>query len=59
MGLDVGRDSGVPSSERVAHRRGSSLTLAEVASFAVFAASDRAGALTGAIANLTCGSLVD
>jgi hypothetical protein len=24
-----------------------------------FAASDRAGAMTGAIANLTCGSLVD
>jgi 3-oxoacyl-[acyl-carrier protein] reductase len=34
-------------------------TLAEVADFAAFAASDRAGAMTGAIANLTCGSLVD
>ncbi len=34
-------------------------TLAEVASFAAFAASDSAGAMTGAIANLTCGSLVD
>lgn len=34
-------------------------TLAEVAEFAAFAASDRAGAMTGAIANLTCGSLVD
>lgn len=34
-------------------------TLAEVASFAAFAASDGAGAMTGAIANLTCGSLVD
>jgi len=34
-------------------------TLAEVAEFAAFAASDRAGAITGAIANLTCGSLVD
>lgn len=33
--------------------------LAEVADFAAFAASDRAGAMTGAIANLTCGPLVD
>ena len=34
-------------------------TLAQVADYAAFAASDRAGAMTGAIANLTCGSLVD
>ncbi|MES2068815.1 MAG: SDR family oxidoreductase [Pseudomonadota bacterium] len=34
-------------------------TLAQLADFAAFAASDRAGAMTGAIANLTCGSLVD
>jgi 3-oxoacyl-[acyl-carrier protein] reductase len=34
-------------------------TLAEVAECAVFVASDRASAMTGAIANLTCGSLVD
>jgi 3-oxoacyl-[acyl-carrier protein] reductase len=34
-------------------------TLAEVAEFATFVASDRAGAMTGAIANLTCGSVVD
>lgn len=34
-------------------------TLAEVADFAAFIASDRAGAMTGAIANLSCGSLVD
>ena len=33
--------------------------LGEVAEFAAFAASDRAGAMTGAIVNLTCGSLVD
>ena len=33
--------------------------LAEVAEFAAFAASDRAGAMTGAVANLTCGSLTD
>jgi NAD(P)-dependent dehydrogenase (short-subunit alcohol dehydrogenase family) len=34
-------------------------TLAEVASFAAFLASDKASAMTGAIANLTCGSVVD
>jgi len=34
-------------------------TLAEVADTAAFVASDRAGAMTGAIVNLSCGSLVD
>jgi 3-oxoacyl-[acyl-carrier protein] reductase len=34
-------------------------TLAEVADFAAFVASDRASAMTGAIANLTSGALVD
>ena len=34
-------------------------TLTEVASFAAFVASDRAGAMTGAIVNLSCGSVVD
>ncbi len=33
--------------------------LAEVAEAAVFAASDGAGAMTGAVLNLTCGALVD
>lgn len=33
--------------------------LDEVGNYAAFVASDRAGAMTGAIANLTCGSLVD
>jgi len=33
--------------------------LAEVADYAAFVASDRAGAMTGAIANLTCGSVID
>jgi enoyl-[acyl-carrier-protein] reductase (NADH) len=33
--------------------------LVEVADYAVFVASDRAGAMTGAIANLTCGSMLD
>lgn len=34
-------------------------TLAEVADYAAFVASDRASAMTGAIANLTSGALVD
>ena len=34
-------------------------TLAQVADYAAFVASDRAGAMTGAIANLSCGSVVD
>lgn len=34
-------------------------TLAQVADYAAFVASDRAGAMTGAIANLSCGALVD
>jgi 3-oxoacyl-[acyl-carrier protein] reductase len=34
-------------------------TLAEVADFAAFVASDRADAMTGAIVNLSCGALVD
>jgi 3-oxoacyl-[acyl-carrier protein] reductase len=34
-------------------------TLAEVADYAAFVASDRASAMTGAIVNLTSGALVD
>ena len=34
-------------------------TLAEVANMAAFLASDQASAMTGAIVNLTCGSMVD
>ncbi len=34
-------------------------TLEEVANTAVFLASDQAGAMTGAIANLSCGLLLD
>lgn len=34
-------------------------TLQQVADAAVFAASDRAGAMTGTIVNLTCGSIMD
>jgi 3-oxoacyl-[acyl-carrier protein] reductase len=44
---------------RTATRLGRLPTLAEVADYAAFVASDRAGAMTGAIANLTAGSLVD
>jgi hypothetical protein len=33
-------------------------TLAEVAEFATFAASDRGGAMTGTVANLSAGTLV-
>jgi NAD(P)-dependent dehydrogenase (short-subunit alcohol dehydrogenase family) len=56
---------GIPVLEMLAeHGRAKTLLgrlphLAEVAEFAAFAASDRAGAMTGAIANLTCGSMVD
>jgi NAD(P)-dependent dehydrogenase (short-subunit alcohol dehydrogenase family) len=56
---------GIPVADMLAeHGRKSTLLgrlprLAEVAEFAAFAASDRAGAMTGAIANLTCGSMVD
>jgi 3-oxoacyl-[acyl-carrier protein] reductase len=56
---------GIPVAEMLAeHGRAKTLLgrlphLAEVAEFAAFAASDRAGAMTGAIANLTCGSMVD
>ncbi|HEY0660284.1 MAG TPA: hypothetical protein VGD21_03035 [Lysobacter sp.] len=35
------------------------LPVAEVADYAAFVASDRASVMTGAIANLSCGSLVD
>ncbi len=56
---------GIPVMEMLAeHGRTDTLLgrlprLSEVAEFAAFAASDRAGAMTGAIANLTCGSMVD
>jgi hypothetical protein len=33
--------------------------LSEVAETAVFVASDHAGAMTGAVVNLTCGGIVD
>lgn len=61
----VSKRVGIPVHEMLAeHGRTATLLgrlphLAEVAEFAAFAASDRAGAMTGAIANLTCGSMTD
>ncbi|HEU4780544.1 MAG TPA: SDR family oxidoreductase [Steroidobacteraceae bacterium] len=61
----VARRIGIPVHEMLAEhgRKGTLLGrlphLSEVAEFAAFAASDRAGAMTGAIANLTCGSMAD
>jgi NAD(P)-dependent dehydrogenase (short-subunit alcohol dehydrogenase family) len=56
---------GIPVHEMLA-QRGRTATLlgrlprlAEVAETAAFVASDRAGAMTGAVVNLTCGSLTD
>jgi 3-oxoacyl-[acyl-carrier protein] reductase len=46
----------------LAERAGTATVLGrldEVASVAAFVASDRASAMTGAIVNVTCGSLVD
>ena len=59
----VSKRIGMPVMEMLAeHGRTATLLgrlprLAEVAEFAAFAASDRAGAMTGAVANLTCGSI--
>jgi 3-oxoacyl-[acyl-carrier protein] reductase len=61
----VSKRIGMPVLEMLAERgRTATLlgrlpTLAEVAECAAFAASDRAGPMTGAIMNLTCGSLAD
>jgi enoyl-[acyl-carrier-protein] reductase (NADH) len=38
---------------------GYGVTLAEVANVAAFVASDRARAMTGTVANVACGSIVD
>jgi NAD(P)-dependent dehydrogenase (short-subunit alcohol dehydrogenase family) len=59
------RRLGIPVSEMLAeHGRTKTLLgrlprLSEVAEFAAFAASDRAACMTGTVANLTCGSMVD
>ena len=44
--------------EQTSHRRRST-TLAELADVAALMASDRAGAMTGTVANLTGGMIVD
>ncbi len=61
----VSRKVGIPVHELLA-QRGRTATLlgrlprlGEVAETAAFVASDRAGAMTGAVVNLTCGSLTD
>jgi 3-oxoacyl-[acyl-carrier protein] reductase len=65
---DGGEEEGTTGADDVrsvpAYMEGGSLlerlpTLAEVANAATFVASDRAGAMTGTVANLTCGSVVD
>jgi NAD(P)-dependent dehydrogenase (short-subunit alcohol dehydrogenase family) len=61
----LARRSGTTPEAMLAERAGTAPllrrlpTLGEVADAAALLASDRAGAMTGAIANLTCGSLVD
>jgi 3-oxoacyl-[acyl-carrier protein] reductase len=61
----VAKRVGIPVHEMIAERGrtktllGRLPRLAEVAQFAAFAASDRAGAMTGTVANLTCGSMTD
>lgn len=56
--------TGKTGAEILAYMEGGTLlgrmpTLDEVANAAAFVASDRAGAMTGTVANLTCGSIVD
>jgi NAD(P)-dependent dehydrogenase (short-subunit alcohol dehydrogenase family) len=59
------RRAGVTVDQMVAGRESSGTllkrfpTLAQVGDYAAFVASDRAGPMTGAIANLSCGSVVD
>jgi NAD(P)-dependent dehydrogenase (short-subunit alcohol dehydrogenase family) len=60
----VGYGAGMNRAETLAHLESTTLlrrlpTLAELAETAAFLASDRAGAMTGAVANLTCGAIVD
>lgn len=60
----IAERAGVSISDMLAGAAGNTLlkrlpTLDEVADTAAFLASDRAGAITGTVTNLTCGSLVD
>jgi len=60
---DSGADSGAGSKVKAYMESGTALRrlprLAEVAETAAFMASDRAGAITGTVANISCGSVVD
>ncbi|TIS55146.1 SDR family oxidoreductase [Mesorhizobium sp.] len=56
--LDISRQQFQSFIEGMSHRRRST-TLAELANVATFLASDRAAAMTGAVANLTGGLIVD
>jgi NAD(P)-dependent dehydrogenase (short-subunit alcohol dehydrogenase family) len=60
----VAERAGITVEEMLAGAAGGTLlgrlpTLDEVANVAAFLASDQAGAMTGTVANLTCGALVD
>jgi NAD(P)-dependent dehydrogenase (short-subunit alcohol dehydrogenase family) len=56
--MGVSRDQFQAMLESMSHRRRST-SLAELADAAVFVASDRAQAMTGTVANLTGGMVVD
>lgn len=60
----VAESAGLTVEQMLAGAAGATLlkrlpTLSEVAEVAAFMASDRAGAMTGTVANMTCGALVD
>lgn len=62
--LDAGEEPDRTGAEVLAYMEGGTLlgrlpTLEEVADAAAFMASDRASTMTGTVANLTCGSVVD
>jgi hypothetical protein len=56
--LGISRPQFQAAAEAMTHRRRST-SLAELASVAVFLASDGAAAMTGTVANLTGGAIVD
>ena len=56
--MGIPQDQFLKFVEGMTHRKRST-TLAEVANTAVFLASDRASGMTGAVANLTGGMIVD
>ena len=56
--LGIGKDQFTAAATATTHRKRPT-TLAELASVAVFLASDRASAMTGTVANMTGGLIVD